>query len=75
MGIQNEIAKHRAYSDETRAKMSLAQIGRRHSAETRAKMSAANMGNTRNLGRHLSAEHKAKISAAKRARDAAISCR
>jgi len=50
------------HSEEARAKLSLAGMGRIATAETRAKMVAASTGHTRNLGRKASPETRAKLS-------------
>lgn len=54
----------RIVSDETRAKLSAAQLGRKYSPEARANMSAAQMGNKSHLGRVFSTEHRAALSLA-----------
>lgn len=54
------------HSDEARAKMSAARLGKPRKAETKAKISAALMGNTRSSGRQLTEEHKRQISQANR---------
>ena len=51
-------------SAEHRARIGMAQIGRKHSAETRNKMSAAQMGNTNSKGKKFTQEHRAKLSMA-----------
>jgi len=71
-----EGASGRVATSETRAKISVAKMGKNISAETRAKMSAAKMGKTHSaetraklsvahMGKTLSAETRAKMSAAK----------
>jgi group I intron endonuclease len=51
----------RHHTDETKAKMSIANSGRHHTEETKAKIGAANMGNTGRLGQPQSEETKEKI--------------
>lgn len=57
-------ASHMAISAETRARLSAAQLGRRHSDETRRKIGLASKGRkSRCAGVPKSAEHRAKIAA------------
>ena len=59
--------KGKHLSEETRAKLSASNTGKKHTSETRAKISASNKGeNNPNYGKHRSPETKAKISAAEK---------
>lgn len=59
--------KGKHLSEETRAKLSVSNTGKKHTSETRAKISASNKGeNNPNYGKHRSPETKAKISAAEK---------
>lgn len=56
-------------SEETKAKIGAAQVGRKRSAETKAKLALAAIGHKRNLGKKrkpFTAETRAKMSAAKK---------
>lgn len=56
------------HSEQARAHMATAQLGRHHSLETRAKMSAAAMGNQRPLGHRHSTDSRTRMSIAQTGR-------